>query len=237
MSISPEALEGAGIALESQLAEYLAALYLNVGAEDRPAILDAARRRLPLSERSLFAVALAPLDPVQAFLFQRDCDPDDTATILRALAPHLGQLRPEHIAGMLDMVRRLASPVSRVRTLAALAVGLRPLARSAAERRTLGPAIADAWRDAVESLAHAPAARRRELIELLAEAPSVHFTTLLASARALGPGEGRAEALCALAQHVPDGAGVIGLDLMQEAYQSYVAFAENLAAVDATGLI
>ena len=41
----------------------------------------------------------------------------------------------------------------------------------------------------------------------------------------------------ALAQHVPDGAGIIGLDLMQEAYQSYVAFAENLAAVDATGLI
>jgi len=237
MSISPEALEGAGIALESQLAEYLAALYLNVGAEYRPAILYAARQRLPLSDRSLFAVALAPFDPVQAFLFQRDCDPDDTGPILRALAPHLGRLRPEHIAGMLDMARRLVSPASRVRTLVALAVELRSLARSAAERRTLGPAIADAWRDAVESLAHAPAAQQGELIELLAEAPSVHFTTLLALARALGPGEGRAEALCALAQHVPDGAGVTGLDLMQEAYQSYVAFAENLAAVDATGLI
>jgi hypothetical protein len=130
-----------------------------------------------------------------------------------------------------------SGPASRVRTLVALAVGLRSLARSAAERRTLGPAIADAWRDAVESLAHAPAAQRRELIELLAEAPPVHFTTLLASARALGPGEGRAEALCALAQHVPDGAGVTGLDLMQEAYQTYVAFAENLVAVDTTGLI
>ena len=232
MTISPEALTGAGIAMASQLATYLAALYLNVPAEDRPAVVRAARERLDRSDRALFAVALAPFDPVQALLFQRDCDPDDTAIILRALAPHLGRLRPEHIATMLDLARRLSSPVSRVRTLTTLAVELRSLARSAEMRRTLEPVIADAWRDAVESLAHAPAARRRELIELLAEAPSVHFTTLLASARALGPGEGRAEALCALAQHVPDGAGVIGLDLMQEAYQSYVAFAENLVQVD-----
>ncbi len=171
MSISPEPLEGAGIALESQLAEYLAALYLNVGAEYRPAILDAARQRLPLSDHSLFAVALAPFDPVQAFLFQRDCDPDDTGPILRALAPHLGRLRPEHIAGMLDMARRLVSPASRVRTLVALAVGLRSLARSADQRRTLQPVIADTWRAAVESLAHAPAAQQGELIMLLAEGP------------------------------------------------------------------
>ena len=234
MSISPEALEGAGIVLESQLARYLAALYLNVGAEDRPAILDAARQRLALSDRSLFAVALAPFDPVQAFLFQRDCDPDDTAAILRALAPHLGRLRPEHIAGTLDLARRLISPASRVRTLAVLAMGLRPLARSASERRILEPTIADAWRAAVESLAHAPAAQQGELIVLLAGAPSTLFATLLAAARALSPHAGRAEALCALAQCVPDGAGVTGLEVMQDAYQTYVAFAEDLAAVVST---
>jgi hypothetical protein len=79
MSISPDILEGAGIALESQLARYLAALYLNVGAENRPAIVRAARERLAPSDRSLFAVALAPFDPIQALLFQRDCDPDDSS--------------------------------------------------------------------------------------------------------------------------------------------------------------
>ena len=60
---------------------------------------------------------------------------------------------------------------SLMAALVALAVGLRSLARSADQRRTLQPVIADTWRAAVESLAHAPAAQQGELIMLLAEGP------------------------------------------------------------------
>lgn len=229
--VSANLLTGAGLD-DAQLPDYLAALYLNVPLEDRPTILEAVRQRLGRAGQAQFAIKLVPLVPTVALTFLPGCDAADVALLLQALALELRSFQPSHIAGMLDTARRLAGPADRIRVLVTFAVGLRRLARSADSRGILNPTIADAWRHAVAALAQVPADQQRELIIVLLPAGRTHFATLLAAARALSAADGRAEALCALAQAVPDDAGITGLAIMQEAYETFRFAAEGSASVE-----